>query len=63
MSAREKPTLHAEIRSLQRIQALLICIQHTANEGVEFDVADALLVIIELLDQAMVRVDELGVPA
>ena len=63
MNACQKMALHAEIRSLQRIQALLICIQHTANEGVEFDVADALLVVIDLLDQAMVRVDELGVPA
>ena len=62
-AARRKPTPHAEIRKLQRIQAVLICMQYAANEGAEFDVADALLVIIELLDDALAGIDALEVPA
>jgi hypothetical protein len=61
-AAPKKPTPHAEIRKLQRIQAVLICMQHAANQGAEFDVADALLVVIELMDDALASVDALDVP-
>jgi hypothetical protein len=52
-------TLQDEIRRLQKISALLICIQHAANEGVEFDVADALIVVITLVDESLAGIDRL----
>lgn len=62
-AGRKKPASHTEVRKLQRIQAVLICMQYATNEGAEFDVADALLVVIELLDEALASVDAVEVPA
>ena len=63
MNARKKQptTLHEQIRRLQKIKALLICVQHSADEGVEFDVADALAVIVALIDDSLAGVDRLEV--
>ena len=52
--------LNDEIRRLQKTQALLICIQYAANDEVEFDVADALAVIVTLVDESIVNLDQLG---
>jgi len=56
MSARN---LNDEIRRLQKIYALLISIQHSANYEVEFSVSDALAVVVKLLDKSIARLDRL----
>lgn len=50
-----------EIRRLQKTQALLICVQYAADEDVDFDVADALAVIVELIDESITGLDRLAV--
>ena len=52
-------TINAEIRRLQKISALLICIQYAANDEVDFDVGDALAVIVKLLDKSIAGLDQL----
>ena len=52
--------LNDEIRRLQKIQALLICIRYAADDEIDFDVADALAVIVTLVDESIVNLDQLG---
>jgi hypothetical protein len=52
-------TINAEIRRLQKINALLICVQYAANDEVEFGVADALAVIVTLIDESLTGLDRL----
>lgn len=52
-------TINAEIRRLQQISALLICVQYAANDEVDFDVGDALAVIVKLLDKSITSLDQL----
>jgi len=48
-----------EIRRLQKMQALLIAVHYAANEEVEFDVSDALAVIVALVDESLAGLDQL----
>jgi hypothetical protein len=52
-------TINAEIRRLQKISALLICVQYAANDEVDFNVGDALAVIGKLLDKSIAGLDQL----
>lgn len=61
MSRREPPTIHDEMRRLQKVLAVLIAIQAAAGEDTEFDVADALAVVIPLLNQTLTGLDRLEV--
>jgi len=54
-------TINDEIRRLQKTQALLICIQYAAEDEVDFDVADALAVIVKLIDKSIAGIDRLAV--
>jgi hypothetical protein len=56
-----KPDLAIEIRRLQKTQALLIAIQYAANHECEFDVSDALAVIVELNEESLIGLDRLEV--
>jgi hypothetical protein len=53
--------LNDEIRRLQKTQALLICIQYAADDEVDFDVADALAVVVTLIDDSITGLDRLAV--
>lgn len=52
--------LNDEIRRLQKTQALLICVQYAADDEVDFDVADALAVIVTLIDDSIDGLDRLA---
>ena len=52
-------SINDEIRRLQKTQALLICVQYAANDEVDFDVADALAVIVKLIDKSLAGLDRL----
>ena len=52
-------TINDEIRRLQKISSLVICIQYAASDNVDFDVADALAVIVKLLDKSIAGLDRL----
>jgi hypothetical protein len=52
-------SINDEIRQLQKTQALLICIQYAADDEIDFDVADALSVIVTLIDQSIDGLDRL----
>lgn len=54
-------TINDEIRQLQKTQALLICIQYAADDEVDFDVADALAVVVTLIDKSIDGLDRLAV--
>jgi hypothetical protein len=54
-------SINDEIRRLQKTQALLICIQYAADDEVDFDVADALAVIVTLIDESITGLDRLAV--
>lgn len=60
---KRKPPLsiNIELRKLQRISALLVAIQYATNEEVDFDVADALAVVVTLLGESLVSLDRLEV--
>jgi hypothetical protein len=50
--------INAEIRKLQKISALLVAVQFASNEEVDFDVADALAVVV-----ATVRIENGPLPS
>lgn len=52
-------TINDEIRQLQKTHALLICIQYAADDEVDFDVADALAVVVTLIDESLAGLDRL----
>lgn len=54
-------SINDEIRHLQKTQALLICVQYAADDEVDFDVADALAVIVTLIDESITGLDRLAV--
>lgn len=58
---RRSLSINAEVRKLQRISALLVAIQYASNEEVDFDVADALAVVVTLLGESLVSLDRLEV--
>jgi hypothetical protein len=53
------PDICAEIRRLQKMQALLIAVQFAVNHEVEFDVGDALAVIVMLVGDSLAGLDQL----
>lgn len=55
----DTPSINDEIRRLQKTQALLICIKCAADEGVEFDVADALAIIVAMIEESLAALDRL----
>lgn len=58
MNARKsKPDIAVEIRRLQKVAALLVCIQHSANYDVEFSVADALSIVVSLVEETLAGLD------
>jgi hypothetical protein len=66
MSARKRPAKRASapdinvvIRQVQRMQAVLICLQVAAEEGAEADMADALAVIVVLVAESLASLDML----
>lgn len=58
---RKPATLNSETRRLQKAQALLIAIQHAAREDVAFDTADALAVIVDLIEETLAGLDRVEV--
>jgi len=54
-----RPDIADEIRRLQKTQALLIAVHHAANEEVEFDVSDAIAVIVALVEDSLRGLDQL----
>ena len=50
-----------ELRRLQKTHALLIAVQFAANHDAEFDVSDALAVIVALIDESLAGLDRLEV--
>jgi hypothetical protein len=54
-----KNDIGGEIRRLQKIEALLICIHHAANEEIEVDVSDALAVACERIAESLEGLDRL----
>jgi glutamine synthetase adenylyltransferase len=56
---RDTPSMLDEIRRLQKTHALLIAVQFAANHEVEFDVSDALAVIVVLVTQSIAGLDRL----
>lgn len=48
-----------EIRRLQKTYALLIAVQDASNHNVEFDVSDALAVIVALVEDSLQGLDRL----
>lgn len=54
-----KPDIADEIRRLQKTYALLVAVQDAANHDVEFDVSDALAVIVRLVDESLAGLDRL----
>jgi hypothetical protein len=57
--AKPAPDINVEIRRLQKTHALLLSIQHSANYDVKFSVADALSVVVALVDESIAGLDQL----
>jgi len=55
----DAPDISAEIRRLQKTQALLIAVHFAADHDAEFDVSDALAVIIVLVTESLASLDQL----
>lgn len=56
-----QPRLNDEIRRLQKILAVLIACRVATDEDTDFDVGDALSVIVALLSDALAGLDRLEV--
>jgi len=54
-----QPQLNDEIRRLQKILAVLIACRVATDEDTDFDVGDALAVIVGLLREALTGLDRL----
>jgi hypothetical protein len=54
-------TVNDEMRRLQKLLAVLVCIQAAAEEGTDFDVGDALAVVVALVDETLRGLDRLEV--
>lgn len=59
--SRERPDLNDCIRRLQKTYAVLVAVQFAANHEAEFDVSDALAVIVALVDETLDDLDLLEV--
>jgi hypothetical protein len=57
------PDINFEIRRLQKTQALLIAIQHCANYDVEFEISDALAVVVAMVEETLAGLDRLEAAA
>ena len=57
----EPPDLISCIRRLQKTYAVLVAVQFAANHDAEFDVSDALAVIVALVDVTLDDLDVLEV--
>ena len=55
----DTPTMLDEIRRLQKARALLIAVHFAANHEAEFDVSDALAIILVLLAESLAGLDRL----
>ena len=55
----DRSDLNGCIRHLQKTRALLVAVQFAANHEAEFDVSDALAVIVALVDAALNDLDRL----
>lgn len=53
--------INDEMRRLQKVLAVLIALQAAAEEGTEFDVGDALAVVIPLLHESLAGLDRIEV--
>lgn len=51
--------LNAETRRLQQVLAIVVAVRVAADEGAEFDVADALAVVASLLGDSLRGLDQL----
>jgi hypothetical protein len=55
-----KPTtINAEMRRLQKVLAVLIAVQAAAEDGADFDMGDALAVVIPLVNESLAGLDRL----
>lgn len=61
MNRRKPATVNDEMRRLQKVLAVLIALQAAAEEGTDFDVADALAVVIPLVNETLAGLDRLEV--
>lgn len=61
MSRRKPPAINDEMRRLQKVVAVLIAIQVAAEEDTEFNVADALAVVIALANETLAGLDRIEV--
>ena len=59
--SRKPATINDEMRRLQKALAVLIALQVAAEEGTDFDVGDALAVVIPLLQQSIAGLDRIEV--
>lgn len=59
MTRRKPTTINDETRRLQKVLAVLIALQAAAEEGADFDVGDALAVVIPLLNESLAGLDRL----
>lgn len=59
MSRRKPSTINDETRRLQKVLAVLIALHAAVEEGAEFDVGDALAVLIPLVNEALAGLDRL----
>jgi len=57
--SRKPITINDEMRRLQKVVAVLIALQVAAEEGTEFDVGDALAVVIPLVNESIAGLDRL----
>jgi hypothetical protein len=51
--------INDEMRRLQKARAVLSAIQAAAEDGAEFDVGDALAVVVALIDGSLAGLDRL----
>ena len=61
MSRRKPGAINDETRRLQKVLAVLIALQAAADEGTDFDVGDALAVVIPLVAESLAGLDRLEV--
>lgn len=58
-----KEAVNVELGQLHKTHALLIAVQFASNHDCEFDVADALAVIRDRVEESITRLDRAGTDA
>jgi hypothetical protein len=55
----DRSELNNCMRHLQKTRAVLVAVQFAANHDADFDVSDALAVVVALLDESLADLDRL----